>query len=106
MVQLGDKRGRYAKQQPGVDALSDQPWTDEDRAQFAPLFAGSPPAVESAKAGLCRPAVELSRACRSLDARVRTSDEERALGTASTQYRKTQEALKVSSRVVEEGDEL
>jgi len=100
------KRGRYEKQQPGSDVVADQPWSEEDQAHYAALFAASPLAVEAAKAGLCSRAVELSRACRSLDARVRTSDEERALGTASTQYRKTLEALKVSSRVVEEGDEL
>lgn len=104
------RRGRYRRRdetQPiGRIALPSSEWSPEDHQHYEDLRKASPLAIPAAKDGLARRAVELSRACRALDDRVRTSEEDRAITSASAQYRKTLEALQITDLVVDEDADL
>lgn len=93
-VKNGDRRGPYKGR-----ATTSTGWSAEDEQHFRDLIAESPLGNPRTKENAARRATELSRQLAVLDSRPRTVDEEKALISASGQYRRWLEVLKVSEAV-------
>ena len=108
------RRGKYAQREGATQqamrkdpaSLFDLEWTAEDIEHCRQLEADSPLLNIHAKHLAATRATELSRQLRELDARARTVDEEKILISASSQYRKWLEVLRVTEKIKEDGGEL